>query len=81
MNCGTGTGLDFTPINSMKAMYWSAVINGVVAVPIMADLMLLASKKEVMVPFTLRRKTRWFDWLGTAVMAAAVLMMGWDFMR
>ena len=76
-----GTALDFTPINSMKALYWSAVINGVVAVPIMVGLMLLASKKEVMGPFTSGRKTRWFGWLGTGVMAGAVLMMGWDFIR
>jgi len=76
-----GTGLDFTPINAMKALYWSAVINGVVAVPIMAGLMLLAGKKEVMGPFTAGPKTRWFGWMGTAVMAAAVLMMGWDLIR
>ena len=76
-----GTVLDFTPIDAMKALYWSAVINGVVAVPIMVGLMLLASKKEVMGPFTSGRKTRWFGWLGTGVMAAAVLMMGWDLVR
>ena len=76
-----GTALDFTPIDAMKALDWSAVINGVVAVPIMVGLMLLASKKEVMGPFTSGRKTRWFGWLGTAVMAAAVLMMGWDWVR
>ena len=76
-----GTGLAFTPIDAMKALYWSAVINGVVAVPIMVGLMLLASKKEVMGPFTSGRKTRWFGWLGTGVMAAAVLMMGWDWVR
>ena len=76
-----GTALDFTSIDPMKALYWSAVINGVVAVPIMVGLMLLATKKEVMGPFTAGRKTRWFGWLGTSAMAAAVLMMGWDFVR
>ena len=76
-----GTALDFTSIDPMKALYWSAVINGVAAVPIMVGLMLLATKKEVMGPFTAGRKTRWFGWLGTSVMAAAVLMMGWDFVR
>ena len=76
-----GTGLDFTPIDPMKALYWSAVINGVVAVPIMVGLMLLASKEKVMGPFTSGRKTRWFGWLGTVVMGAAVLMMGWDLVR
>ena len=70
-----GTGLDFTPIDPMKALYWSAVINGVVAVPIMVGLMLLSSKKEVMGSFTSGVKTRWFGWGGAAIMAVAVLMM------
>lgn len=73
-----GTGLDFTPIDPMKALYWSAVINGVVAVPIMAGLMLLAGKKEVMGNFTSGKKTRWFGWAGVGVMGFAVLMMLWD---
>ena len=70
-----GTGLDFTPIDPMKALYWSAVINGVVAVPIMAGMMLLASKKAVMGNFTSAWLTRWFGWGAVAVMAIAVLMM------
>ncbi|MBC7607995.1 MAG: divalent metal cation transporter [Polaromonas sp.] len=76
-----GTGLDFTPIDPMKALYWSAVIIGVVAVPIMAGMMLLASKKEVMGNFTSGLKTRWFGWGGVAVMGFAVLMMFWDVVR
>ena len=76
-----GIGLDFTPIDPMKALYWSAVINGVVAVPIMAGLMLLASKKEVMGAFTSGPKTRWFGWGGVGVMGFAVLMMLWDLVR
>ena len=76
-----GTGLDFTPIDPMKALYWSAVINGVVAVPIMAGLMLLAGKKEVMGNFTSGLKTRWFGWGGVVVMGFAVLMMLWDAVR
>lgn len=76
-----GTGMDFTPIDPMKALYYSAVINGVVAVPIMAGLMLLASKKEVMGPFTSGFKTRWFGWGGVAVMGFAVLMMLQDLLR
>jgi Mn2+/Fe2+ NRAMP family transporter len=76
-----GTGLDFTPIDPMKALYWSAVINGVVAVPIMVGLMLLAGKKSVMGNFTSGFKTRWFGWGGVAVMGFAVLMMFWDVVR
>lgn len=76
-----GTGLDFTPIDPMKALYWSAVINGVVAVPIMVGLMLLAGKKSVMGNFTSGIKTAWFGWGGVAVMGFAVLMMFQDLIR
>jgi Mn2+/Fe2+ NRAMP family transporter len=76
-----GTGLDFTPIDPMKALYWSAVINGVVAAPIMVGLMLLASKKSVMGSFTSGFKTTWFGWGGAAVMGFAVLMMLQDMVR
>ncbi len=70
-----GTGLDFTPIDPMKALYWSAVVNGVVAVPIMAAMMLLAGKPEVMGALPVRRKTRVLGWGAVALMAAAVAMM------
>lgn len=76
-----GTALDFTAIDPMKALYWSAVINGVVAAPIMAGMMLLAGKKEVMGPFTSGRKTTWFGWGGVVVMSFAVVMMLWDLVR
>ena len=76
-----GTGLDFTPIDPMKALYWSAVINGVVAAPIMVGLMLLASKKSVMGNFTSGLKTTLFGWGGAAVMGFAVLMMLQDLVR
>ena len=40
-----GVGLDFTGIDPIKALFWSAVINGVVAVPIMAMMMLIVSSR------------------------------------
>jgi Mn2+/Fe2+ NRAMP family transporter len=76
-----GTGLDFTPIDPMKALYWSAIVNGVVAVPIMVAMMLLAGNPQVMGALTVRRKTRFLGWGAVLVMAAAVLMMGWDVVR
>lgn len=76
-----GTGLDFTPVDPMKALYWSAVINGVVSVPIMVAMMLLSGKREVMGPLPVRRKTRFLGWGSVVVMGVAVFMMGWDFLR
>jgi len=70
-----GMILNFTPINPIKALYWSAVLNGVVAVPVMAIMMLLTSRKEVMGEFTVRGPLRWLGWLATALMGGAVLAM------
>ena len=76
-----GTGLDFTHIDPMKALYWSAVINGVVSVPIMAAMMLLATNQKVMGKLTVRRKTRFLGWCTVAVMTVAVAFMFKDFIK
>jgi len=70
-----GIGIDWSPIDPIKALFWSAVINGVVAVPIMAVMMLVASNKKAMGKFTASRSMRIFGWLATAVMAAAAVAM------
>jgi Mn2+/Fe2+ NRAMP family transporter len=59
----------------MKALFWSAVINGVVAVPLMAVIILLASKKSVMGDFTAGRPVVILGWIATAVMGVAALCM------
>ncbi|MFL6662710.1 MAG: Nramp family divalent metal transporter [Rhizobacter sp.] len=73
-----GTLLSFVHIDPMRALVWAAVINGVVSVPIMAAMMLLAANPKVMGPLTVQRRTRWFGWGAVGVMAAAVVMMGRD---
>ncbi|MDH6231955.1 NRAMP (natural resistance-associated macrophage protein)-like metal ion transporter [Mesorhizobium soli] len=72
-----GVGLNFSPINPIRALYWSAVINGVVAVPIMAMMMLMAVQPRIMGKNTIGAGLRAFGWLSTAVMtltAAAMLV-------
>ena len=76
-----GTGMDFTPIDPMKALYWSAVVNGVVAVPIMVAMMILSGNPAVMGSLPVKRKTRFFGWGAVGVMAVAVGMMVWDLFR
>ena len=70
-----GVAVDFTEIDPIKALLWSAIINGVIAVPIMAVMMLLAVKPEVMGTFVVKRRLRALGWLSTGVMAAAVVAM------
>ena len=76
-----GTGLDFTPIDPMKALYWSAVVNGVVAVPIMVAMMILSGNATVMGALPVKRKTRFFGWGAVLVMLVAVVMMVRDLFR
>ena len=70
-----GAVLNFTSLDPIKALIWSAVINGVAAAPIMAMIMLMASRKAVMGQFTLTKWLTVLGWLGTAIMAAAAIGM------
>lgn len=67
--------IQYSPIDPMKALFWSAVINGVVAVPLMAVIVLLAAKKSVMGEHTANRTLIALGWIGTAVMGAAAIGM------
>jgi Mn2+/Fe2+ NRAMP family transporter len=70
-----GAILNFTALDPIKALFWSAVINAVTAVPIMILIRLLASRQRVMGQFTLGPWLKTIGWLATAVMAAAAIAM------
>jgi NRAMP (natural resistance-associated macrophage protein)-like metal ion transporter len=70
-----GIGLNFTPLDPIKALYWSAVINGVLAPPVMALMMLLVRKKAVMGNLRIEGWLYWLGWLATAVMALSIAGM------
>ena len=70
-----GVALDFTPIDPIKALFWCAVINGIIAVPIMIVMMLLADDPKVMGAFAVTRRLKTLGWLATWTMAAAVIAM------
>ena len=70
-----GVALDFSPIDPIRALFWSAVVNGVIAVPIMVVMMLLADDAKVMGGFTVTRQLKALGWLATGTMAAAVVAM------
>jgi NRAMP (natural resistance-associated macrophage protein)-like metal ion transporter len=70
-----GLSIEFTPIDPFKALFWSAVINGVVAVPLLAVITILASKKSVMGQFVAGRGVRVLGWITTVVMGLAALAM------
>ena len=76
-----GAVLNFTPLDPIKALFWSAVINGAAAVPIMVMIMLLGSRQKVMRQFTLSPWLKSLGWLATAVMAAAAVGMFADLGR
>jgi NRAMP (natural resistance-associated macrophage protein)-like metal ion transporter len=70
-----GFGLGFTGIDSIHMLVWSAVLNGIVAVPIMVMMMVIVSNAEIMGRFRARTWLIALGWLGTAVMALAVLAL------
>lgn len=70
-----GTLLNFSPINPIKALYLSAVINGIVAVPIIAIMMMMTGNRKVMGKFVITGPLRAIGWIATAVTASAVVGM------
>ena len=70
-----GMGLNFTPIDPIKALFWAAVVNGVVSVPVLAVMMRLATRRDVMGQFVLPPILAGMGWLTTAVMAFTVVAM------
>lgn len=71
-----GIALDFAPLNPIKALYWSAVINGVLAAPVMIVLMILVRRQKVMGNFVVSGWLYWLGWASTVAMALCIVGMG-----
>jgi NRAMP (natural resistance-associated macrophage protein)-like metal ion transporter len=68
-----GLALNFTPLDPIKALIWTAVINGVIAAPLMVVMMFMTTNRKVMGQFTLSPYLRITGWLATALMIAATI--------
>ncbi len=69
-----GMGLIYIGLNPIRALFWSAVINGIISAPIMVVIMIMASRPNIMGEFTISRNWRWLGWAATAVMLVAVIL-------
>jgi Mn2+/Fe2+ NRAMP family transporter len=72
---GLGLLMLFSPLDPINALFWSAVLNGVIAVPLMAATLIVASSRRRMGDFTAPLGLRLLGWLATGVMAVAVVLM------
>jgi Mn2+/Fe2+ NRAMP family transporter len=70
-----GIGIDLAKIDPIKALFWSAVINGVIAVPMMVVMMLVVSRRDQMGRFIAGPALKTFGWTATGVMAVAAVAM------
>jgi NRAMP (natural resistance-associated macrophage protein)-like metal ion transporter len=71
LSVGLGVALNFTPLDPIRALYWSAVVNGVLAAPVMAMLMLLVGSRKVMGDLAVRGWLYGLGWASTIVMAVS----------
>jgi NRAMP (natural resistance-associated macrophage protein)-like metal ion transporter len=70
-----GIGLGFTPLDPIKALFYAAVINGVISPPIMLVMMRMASNPKIMGEFVVTPRLRILGWVATTVMAVIVAAM------
>ena len=70
-----GVALNFVGIDPIKALYWSAVVNGVLAAPVMVIMMLLVRRRSVMGDLTIKGPVYWLGWIATVAMALCIVGM------
>jgi NRAMP (natural resistance-associated macrophage protein)-like metal ion transporter len=70
-----GVALCFTPVDPVRELFWSAVLNGLIAVPIMVVMMVLATRRKTMGAHAIGPWLRTLGWLATAAMAATVVAL------
>src|SRR5579871_241583 len=75
LSVGLGVLANLIGIDPIKALYWSAVINGVLAAPVMAVMMLLVRRRSVMGDLVVRGPVYWLGWIATAAMALCIIGM------
>jgi NRAMP (natural resistance-associated macrophage protein)-like metal ion transporter len=73
-----GFAAGFLPINPIELLVWTAVINGIVAVPIMVVMMLIVTNRQVMGRFRARQSLAWGGWATTGLMGLTVLALLWS---
>lgn len=70
-----GLALSLSGLNPIKALFWSAVVNAVISVPIMVAVMIAASHPKIVGELRMPALWRWLGWLATAAMALATVVM------
>jgi Mn2+/Fe2+ NRAMP family transporter len=70
-----GLALNFAGVDPIRALVWSAMINGVTAAPVMVFMMLMASNQKVMGKLTLPTYLKILGWAATLIMALAAIGM------
>jgi Mn2+/Fe2+ NRAMP family transporter len=70
-----GVAVDYSPLDPIRALFWSAVVNGVISVPLMAAMMIVVSRKDEMGEFVASLPQRVLGWFATACMATAAIAM------
>ena len=76
---GAGLLLSFLHIDPVKALFWAAILNGIVAAPLMTVIMIMASNRKVMGKFVIPRYLRWVGWCATTVMLCVCIgvLLSW----
>ena len=73
-----GVAMDFTSLDPIQMLFWSAVINGVVSVPMIVVMMLLVSNPAVMGRFTVQPVLKMTGWVAAGIMSLALLSLVWS---
>jgi Mn2+/Fe2+ NRAMP family transporter len=73
--------MGFLPLDPIQLLVWTAVINGIVAVPIMVVMMLIVTNEKAMGRFRARPSLAWGGWVATVLMGVTAVALLWSLLR
>ncbi|WP_158788286.1 NRAMP family divalent metal transporter [Granulicella sp. L46] len=73
ISIAVGVGLDFGHLNAVKMLFWSAILNGLLAPPLVVIVVMLTSDRKVMGNRTNSRSMKWLGWICAVIMSAAAI--------
>lgn len=73
-----GVLIDVTPLDPIKMLFWSAVINGIISVPMIVAMMVLVSNEKLMKRYAIHGGLKVLGWMSAAIMTLVLVALCWS---
>lgn len=76
-----GLAISFTPIKPFHMLYYTAIINGIIAPPLLFFIMKIANNRKIMKEHVNSKVSNWLGWTATVLMSLVAVALVWVLLR